>query len=106
MSVLPVDPLQQSVASIPPLFGSLPGGADLAWTLLVRLVPTACVAGLLGWDAGLRSDNPRAWPTAAVLVGVVSTTALVVLAALYLVGGRDHPVPDAHERYGDGGRDE
>jgi len=104
--VLPADPLQQSVAALVPLFGSLPDGSGLARTLLLRLVPTACVAGLVGWDAGLRSDNPRAWPTAAVLVGVVSTTALVVLAALYLVAGRDHPVPDAAERYGSGRRDE
>ncbi|WP_348611778.1 hypothetical protein [Halobaculum rarum] len=104
--MFPADILLPVLPSLPPLFGTLPGGTDLAWTLLLRLVPTACVAGLVGWDAGLRSDNPRAWPTAAVLVGVTSTIALFVLAALYVVAGRDHPVPDAGERYGNTQRDE
>ena len=104
--MFPAESLIPSLPSLPPLFGPLPGGSDLVWTLLVRLVPTACVAGLVGWDAGLRSDNPRAWPTAAVLVGVASAAALVVLAALYVVAGRDHPVPDATERDGNGRREE
>lgn len=104
--MFPAENLLLGIPSPPLLFGPLPGGPDLAWTLLVRLVPTACVAGLVGWDAGLRSDNPRAWPTAAVLVGVASTTALFVLAVLYVVAGRDHPVPDAGERYGNTQRDE
>ncbi|QZP37437.1 hypothetical protein [Halobaculum magnesiiphilum] len=104
--MFPGDFLPLLGASLPPLFGSLPGGADLAWTFLVRLVPAAGVAGLVGWDAGFRSDNPRAWPTAAVLVGVASTAALVVLAALYLVAGRDHQVPDPAGGDGNGRREE
>jgi hypothetical protein len=97
--VFPVDIPLPVVPLSPPPFGSIPSGADLAWTLLVRLVPVACVAGLVGWDAGLRSDTPRAWPTAAVPVGVASTAALVVLAALYLVADRDRSAPDAEERH-------
>ncbi|MFC7098248.1 hypothetical protein [Halobaculum marinum] len=95
--MVPIDVLQVFgvvLATDVPLFGSLPGGGALATALLLRLVPTVVVAGLVGWDAGRQSANPRAWPTAAVLVGVASLPALVVVAALYLVAGRDDDAAD------------
>lgn len=82
-----------------PLFGALPGGGALAAELLFRLVPAACVAGVVGWDAGRRSDNPRAWPTAVLLAGLGSVLSAVVVGLLYSVAGRDRPGPDP------GGRD-
>ncbi|QLG26176.1 hypothetical protein HUG10_00865 [Halorarum halophilum] len=84
-----------------PLFGALPGGGTFATALLVRLVPTACIALLVGWDAGLRSDNPRAWPTAVVLAGLGSVLSAVVVSLLYVVAGRDHPRPDPSGRDGE-----
>lgn len=84
-----------------PLFGAIPAGGTFAAELLVRLVPTACIALLVGWDAGLRSDNPRAWPTAVVLAGLGSVVSAVVVGSLYLVAGRDHPRPDPAGRDGE-----
>ncbi|MFC7071230.1 hypothetical protein [Halobaculum lipolyticum] len=99
--MFPATPPVATVAASLPLFGPLPGGGDLAWTLLVRLVPAGVVALLLAWDANRRSDNPRAWPTAALLVGLSGGLAAFVVAALYLVAGRDRPGPDAGDRDGD-----
>ncbi|UIP00936.1 hypothetical protein Hbl1158_06145 [Halobaculum sp. CBA1158] len=89
-----------SAASSLPLFGPVPDGSGLAVTLLIRLVPALCVALVLAWDAGRRSDNPRAWPTAALLVGVAGgALAPFVVGGLYLVAGRDRPPVDPAERY-------
>ena len=96
--MFPVDLSTSLLAASVPLFGPLPDGSGLAWTLLFRLVPATVVALLLAWDANRRSDNPRAWPTAALLVGLSGGLAPFVVAALYFVAGRDRPVSDAAER--------
>ena len=76
------------------LFGSIPGGAELAVIGLVGLLATLLALGMAYWvyrDAGRRgNDDAEIWAIAVALAGIFGNLlGLIVVFALYLLVGRD-----------------
>lgn len=77
-----------------PLFGAIPGGAELLVIFLVGIVSLLIALGAAYWvyrDASRRgNDDAEIWAIAVVLGAIVGNlVGLLLLLVLYLLVGRD-----------------